>query len=579
MILLRDSVNAGWLQFDRPVESIESTSVREVLPLLRRLEKRVRSKRLFAVGFLSYESAPAFDEALQVKRPNADLPLLWFGLYESPDRITDLPVQDTSSYSMGNWVPNLDRNEYLNAIHEIREYLEQGETYQVNFTFRQHASFQGDPVALFRDLYTSQPTAHSVFLENDRFAICSVSPELFFRRTGDKIMAKPMKGTADRGKTLSEDQALADSLRESEKERAENVMIVDMLRNDIGRIARSGSVDVPVLFEVERHPTVWQMTSEVTAETDADHTEVFTALFPCASVTGAPKTSTMRIIAELERSPRGVYTGAVGYIGPDNRAQFNVGIRTVTIDKRRERAEYGTGSGIVWYSRSEREYDECLMKAKVLTERRPDFSLLESILWEGESGYFLLEYHFARLRDSAEYFGIPTDMAEIRGKLAALKSTLGESQRKIRLLVRRTGEILEEYSAPIDNRSDSRTISVGIAGTPVDREDPFLYHKTTHRSMYEQFQSENPDSEDVLLWNRDDEITETCVANFVAKIDGRLCTPPVSCGLLPGTFRSYLLERGEIEERVITRQELRHADNTFRINSVRKWQKIQITGE
>jgi len=350
-------------------------------------------------------------------------------------------------------------------------------------------------------------------------------------------------------------------------------MIVDMVRNDMGRIAVVGSVDVTRLYDVERYPTVWQMTSTVQARTHASLPELMRALFPCASITGAPKPRTMQIIAELETTPRGVYTGAIGFMAPGPRAQFNVAIRTVVLDRATGQAEYGVGGGILWDSESAAEYEECRIKAQVLTRRSPDFALLETLLWTPEDGYFLLSRHLSRLRDSAEYFGIPLDLDRVRKLLDREASRFAGRPHRMRLLVAGDGLPVCEcmpWPAPGDAAHDRNgPVRLRFAREPIDAADPFMFHKTTSRAVYEAARAGVTDADDVLLWNVRGEVTETSIANIVVAVDNTLVTPPVSCGLLAGTFRAWLLERHEVEERVIMRSDLTPETRMYVVNSVR----------
>jgi len=343
----------------------------------------------------------------------------------------------------------------------------------------------------------------------------------------------------------------------------------------MGRVARYGSVCVPNLFAVERYPTVWQMTSTVKAQTDASVNEIMAALFPCASITGAPKSRTMEIIAELEDTPRRIYTGCVGFIAPNRRAQFNVAIRTVWVDRKTAKAEYGVGGGIVWDSESGAEYEECQTKARVLTEDRPLFSLLETILWTPDAGYFLLDYHVRRLFASALYFDYPADLNEIQAELVALAASLPPEPHRVRLLVDKKGAITTQFF-PLANQVPVEPAQIKLSPHPIDSRNPFLYHKTTQRQVYETAQASCPNCDDVLLWNERGEITETCIANLVVELGGRLITPSVKSGLLAGTFRDWLLGRREIEERIITIEEVKQAPKIFLINSVRKWREAVL---
>lgn len=576
VVILRADSEKAWWRFERPVAVLAAQRVEEVLPLLRRAEAAVAEEGLYAVGFLAYEAAPAFDPALTVVPASSDLPLVWLGLYPPPAVLDDLPASD-GDFALGEWTPSVSPERYAEAIRAIKAQIAQGNTYQVNYTLRLRTDFEGDPWALFRRLWQAQPTPYAAYIETDTFAVCSASPELFFRYEDGRVTARPMKGTAPRGRTLAEDEAQAQALRASPKNRAENVMIVDMIRNDLGRVATVGSVRVPHLFTVERYPTLWQMTSTVTATTDAGVTDVLRALFPCASITGAPKVSTMRIIAALEGEPRGVYTGAIGYLAPaEGRpcARFSVGIRTVVVDKVAGRAEYGVGSGIVWDAETGDEYAECLLKARLLTAEPPLFALLESLLWTPDGGYWLLDHHCRRLSEAAVYFSVPLSLAEVEAALTGLAASLPPRPHKVRLLVAQDGRVRVE-AAPLEPMP-TRPLRVALAPEPVDPTDPFLYHKTTCRRVYDRALAARPGYDDVLLWNRRGELTESTRANLVVRLDGRLYTPPVDCGLLPGTLRAALLEEGVIHERVLTLADLARSERVWLINSVRGWMEVVI---
>jgi para-aminobenzoate synthetase/4-amino-4-deoxychorismate lyase len=334
-------------------------------------------------------------------------------------------------------------------------------------------------------------------------------------------------------------------------------------------------VQVPQLFEIERYPTVLQMTSTVTAQTEASFAQILSALFPCASITGAPKVSTMRFIADLETTPRGVYTGAIGYLAPDRIAQFNVAIRTVTIDREAQQAEYGVGSGIVWDSDAADEYRECEIKTRVLTSAPIEFELLEALLWNPLDGYFLIDRHVARLTDTAAYFGFPFDRAALIDRLEDVRRSLPAVDHKVRVTLNRSGNLSVTATA-LSDISHPPVQRVAIARNPIDSGDVFLYHKTSQRRVYDQARTEQPACDDVILWNERGEITESCSANVVIDVKGELITPPIECGLLGGTFRSELLAQGQIVERVITIDRLRTAQRLWLINSVRKWMDVVL---
>ena len=352
---------------------------------------------------------------------------------------------------------------------------------------------------------------------------------------------------------------------------------VDMIRNDLGRIAESGSVDVESLFDLETYESVHQLTSRVTARTKAPLPEILRALFPCASITGAPKVRTVSLLAELESTPRGIYTGAIGYITPDRQAQFNGAIRTVHVDRRRRTAEYGTGSGIVWDSDADEEYRECEAKALVLEIRRPEFSLLETLRWDPEDGFFLLDRHLDRMLRSAGYFGFAFDRKTVRQRLLDGVGDGARRPRRVRLHLHRHGEIEIEQLDLGHGSSDGW--SVALSPLPVDRSDVFLYHKTTARQTYDRASESAPGFDEVLLWNADGYLTEGTIANLAFSVAGQRFTPPVSDGLLAGTFREELLDRGELAVRSLHRRELEAVEAFWLFNSVRKWIRVERVAE
>ena len=573
MIILQ--VGNRCLRFVNPVRVVVAYRPDVVMVALLEVETAVSRHNLYAAGFITYEAAAAFN--LTVHPPRDGLPLLWFGLYQQPTNHLTNHQPLTTSYQLGEWQPTVSWAQYADAIGRVKDEIAAGNTYQVNYTHQLQANFQGDPRRLFADLAAAQQADYAAFIDMGRYAICSASPELFFQLDGDVLTSKPMKGTAVRGLTLAADKANMDWLHHSEKNQAENVMIVDMIRNDMGRVADIGSVQVPELFAVERYPTVLQMTSTVTAQTQAPLADIMAAMFPCASITGAPKVRTMKIINELEPTPRGVYTGAIGYIAPHRQAQFNVAIRTVVVDRERDTAVYGVGGGIVWDSDAADEYEECRLKTQVLVQaslqsKRPAFSLLESLLWTPEDGCFLLAAHLQRLCDSAEYFGIAVDETAIRERLKAgsWQFVAGQSPQKIRLLVAQNGDFTVQ-AVPLSQGALSEPINVKLAAQPVDSGNVWLYHKTTRREAYETARADRPDCDEVILWNERGEITEALTSNIVVELDGQLWTPPIASGLLAGTFRESLLAQSKIQERVISIDEFQQSPRLWLINSVRRW--------
>ncbi len=570
--VLRDDAMGNWRCFRAPARVLATHRLDEVLPLLNEIEGRVERDGLHAAGFVSYEAAPAFDPALP-RRPDPAFPLLWFGLFPEVHHSPALP-QEARDTSPLRWQPDITPAHYRRCLDMIREFIGAGDTYQVNFTYRLRAETGSRPWDLFTHLIGETPPPYAAFIDAGEWSVCGASPELFLRRDGVHVESRPMKGTAARGLWYEDDQEQAQALKASEKERAENVMIVDMVRNDLGRIADTGSVRVPALFSVERYPSVWQMTSTVEADTGASLTRIFQACFPPASITGAPKRRTMEIIAALESSPRRVYTGAAGFLAPGRRAQFNVAIRTALLQTPTGHVEYGVGGGIVWDSRPDAELDESRAKARILGRRIPRFELLETMLWEPDTGCARLEYHLKRLARSAEYFGYRHEPGEVHNALDQATAGLPRMPHRIRLLLSRSGaaqcqvRALDPFRIPF--------AGMRLAAAPIDRNEPFLYHKTTHRAVYEEALRQRPESEDVLLFNEDGEVTESTIANVAFEFDGALYTPPVRCGLLPGTCRAALLDSGRLQERTVTVGEALRCKKVYLMNAVRGLQPVTL---
>ncbi|GAB6082934.1 aminodeoxychorismate synthase component I [Desulfuromonas carbonis] len=563
-----DPAQNTWLGFSAPLRVISADQPNQVLPALDAVAAAV-GEGLHAVGMVAYEAAGGLDPACTV-HPDADFPLLWFGLYTAPQPITLEPA--APALLPNTWQPGLDEAGFAAAVATIHEAIARGASYQVNFSFPLRAAFAGDPWEFFRALVEGQQAGQAAYLDLGRFVVCSGSPELFFSRDGDTILTRPMKGTARRGRSAAEDREAGAALQNSVKDRAENLMILDMLRNDLARLG--GAVTVPELFRLERYPTLWQLTSSATTRSTAALAELFRALFPCASITGAPKLNTMRIIADLEGEPRRVYTGAIGHLAPDGAIRFGVAIRTALIDRAAASVEYRVGAGITWDSRSAAEYRECLDKARILSAPRRAFALLESLRWTPDEGFWLLTEHLERLGDSADYFDYPCHPAAWRAALATAVENLPQRPHKVRLLLHANGRL--ETTAELLAAPGDEPLRLAIAARPVDADDPFLFHKTTWRATYEDARQDAPAADEVLLWNQHGEVTEACSANLVLELNGERVTPPLACGLLAGTLRRQLLERGEIRERVVTLAELRQAERLWLINGVRGWRPARL---
>ncbi|MFC7319538.1 aminodeoxychorismate synthase component I [Halobacillus campisalis] len=555
------------MQFTRPSGVITAYSGEEVKAAFRKIEREL-SIGNYVAGYVSYEAAPAFDGASRVKS-GTKWPLLWFGVFKSP--LCEELVHENKPYQVSEWNMDGDFDNYSDGLRKIKAAIKKGDTYQVNYTTRLNASFHGDDFAFYKQLVNNQRSRYSAYMNmGEGRRVLSASPELFFRKQEAKLKTKPMKGTARRGVTLETDREQVRTLKESEKERAENLMIVDLLRNDLGKLAVSGTVRTSSLFEVETYPTVHQMTSTIEAEVNRELSfyEIFRALFPCGSITGAPKIRTMDYIADLEASPREIYCGAIGYITPSRDAVFNVPIRTVMLDE--NQAVYGTGGGVTWDSTPIGEYEEMQTKAQLLTEKRPEFKLLESL--KLENGRIpLLENHLNRLEDSASYFNFIFDKNEVITQLNDLVSKHNDGEYKVRLLLSEHG--VAELEA-IEINEEINEVTCCLAEEPVDERNPFLYHKTTHRSVYDIHKREGAFA--ALLWNTREELTEFTMANLVVKHQGDFFTPPVQSGLLAGTFREELLKNDRVKEKVLHVKELSSFEEVWMVNGVRGWVKVQL---
>ena len=543
------------------------------------------ARGLWAAGFVAYEAAPGLDPELSVHvrapdDPFAELPLAWFALFERKEDLPPLePGRLDPSGSAGSpWRPSVDRATYDAAVERIRELIAAGHTYQVNHTIRLRAVIQGDERGFYRDLCLAQRGGYAAFLDLGRYRVLSASPELFFRIDGERITTRPMKGTAPRGRWLAEDEEIAARLVASSKDRAENAMIVDLLRNDLGRICRTGSVEVERMLEAERFETVWQLTSTIEGDLRPEITllDTFRALFPSGSVTGAPKVRTTRIIADLEDSARGPYCGAIGYLAPagsgEPRASFNVAIRTVVLDAQTRTAEYGVGGGITHDSSASGEYEEIVAKARVLTDVRPAFELFESLAHVPAEGFRHLDEHLERLAGSAGYFGF---RFEPEAAAAALKRAVAEvtGPSVVRLTLARDGGLSTDVR---DLRPAGDAVRVALDDEPVDPSDVWLFHKTTRRAPYERRRERRPDVDVVLLVNDRGDVTESTIANLAVRLDGVWVTPPVDAGLLPGTYRNVLLREGRVTERPVTVGELRGAGELALVSSVRGWRPAAL---
>ncbi len=552
------------LAFGEPDEILQALSLDEVESTLRAAQARADAGA-WVVGMVGYEAAPAFDPALRVRGGTA-LPLAWFGVFAQPRDSWDEPDDPAAPPCLH---ADVEWPRYAANIETIHQAIGRGDVYQVNYTLRMRGAFDACTRSLYARLRAAQPDGYCAYLDLGRHRIASASPELFFQRDASRLTTRPMKGTRPRGRFAAEDERLAQELGASSKDRAENLMIVDLLRNDLSKLAKPNGVQVPQRFVVERHPTVWQMTSTVTAELrdGVGLADIFRALFPCGSVTGAPKVMAMQMIAQLETSARGVYCGTVGLLKPGGDAMFNVAIRTVEVDTEEGAATCGLGGGVVWDSTADAEYSEALVKGRFLHRTPRRFGLIETLRLD-ERHAVRLDRHLARLEASARYFGFPVDTARWRETIArALRSAPGGLAR-LRLQLEAHGELrLEVLDFPSSHAVSPPAFA--LATEPVSRDDVFLFHKTSERTTYERAAAQSPDTFEVLLYNEQGELTEFTRGNVVLEIDGRRLTPALDCGLLDGCLRREWLERGYIEEARLTPHDLQRASHVWFVNSLR----------
>ncbi|HST37316.1 MAG TPA: aminodeoxychorismate synthase component I [Allosphingosinicella sp.] len=532
-VLLDDARPGGRaLLYSRPLGIVETRDHGEVRACLERLRHR------HAAGFLAYEAGYALEEKLAPLRDIPQLPLLWFGLFDAPEDVDAASLlPDPAGAWAGAPAPLISRADYEAALAQVLEHIQAGDIYQANLTFQNEVRVAGHPLALYAALRTRARAGHGALVFTGTHWLLSLSPELFFTLESGRVTTRPMKGTAPRGSD-------PEALRADPKNRAENLMIVDLLRNDLSRVAKPGTVKVPELFAVETYPTILQMTSTVTAELDAGQgpIELLEAIYPCGSITGAPKLRAMEIIAGLEAAPRGAYCGAIGRLAPDGDAAFNVAIRTLTLEDGGTMARLGLGSGIVADSEAGDEWRECLAKgAFVATEH--SFDLIETMRFDPHDGVIELDRHLARLKDSAEAFAFAFDRHEARNDLQAATFRAGPS--KIRLALSRVGTLAIELQPLPETPAEPG--EVALAPLPVSATDFRLRHKTSDRGFYDEARAAAGAFE-IVFTDEAGFLTEGSFTSLFVERGGTLLTPPLARGLLPGVLRARLLDEGGAEE-------------------------------
>jgi para-aminobenzoate synthetase/4-amino-4-deoxychorismate lyase len=560
----------GPMLFRKPNAILRTDSLADVISTLSEAEHYLRAGYYIA-GYLAYEAGYAFESRFKDLQTGRG-PLVWLGVYDSPVPFSDITIGKCSPIILAEnqTALTLTFQSYRNALEHILNYIAQGDVYQVNYTFSLQFPYTEDPFVFYRFLRERQRTDYAAFIRHDDCYILSLSPELFFRVHNGEIVTKPMKGTKKRGKTMQEDLSLLASLTSCPKNRAENIMIVDLLRNDLGRVCRTGSVRLEALCDIERYKTLYQMTSTVSGQLHHNNgfLELIKNLFPCGSVTGAPKVRAMEIIHDLECSPRGVYTGAIGYAAPNGDMRFNVAIRTLTLQD--GIASLGIGSGIIADSDPEDEYKECVLKSAFLfTENTAtEFQLIETM--RVDCGIPLLQMHLDRLQSSTNYFNFTFDRNDIESELLSKIAELNfNNVYRMRLLLSKDGAYTIEIAA--FTSSLHVPVRLALSTCRISSKNVMQYHKTTDRALYtkELNRARAEGFFDVLFLNERNEIAEGCISNVFIEKNGKLLTPPVSSGILQGVYRRYILETNpKASEAVLTMHDLYAAEQVFISNAV-----------
>jgi para-aminobenzoate synthetase / 4-amino-4-deoxychorismate lyase len=560
--------------FQDPYEIVAIKNLRQYYKKLREINLMI-SGGYSAFALLRYEAGFLFEKKLH-NRINNEHVLIEFVFFKEKNvekldssELT-IPAYTKQDYRIKNFRLNTGKANYTRTISKIKDYIKAGDTYQVNFTLKGKFGFEGDIANLFIRLVSNQSARYTAFINTNREFILSISPELFFEIKGNIITTRPMKGTIQRGVDLQTDSKTRYDLQMHEKNRAENVMIVDLLRNDLGRISRIGSVRAEKLFEIEKYESLYQMVSEInsTLKKHITLTDILKNIYPCGSITGAPKLRTMEIIKEVEKEPRGIYTGSIGFIHKKKKI-FNVAIRTLVINKKSQIGEIGLGSGIVWDSDVNQEYEETLLKSKFLTKPENDFELFETMLFENGQ-IILLEDHLNRLSASASYFLYKYNESDIKKRIRkAVASFSKQGKTKIKLFLDKWGKIRIELT---DTVYQPEIVSVILSQKRVNSADRYQYFKTTNRNLYDKEHKHYSGRGlfDVLFFNERNELAEGAITNIFLKYGDTLVTPPVSSGILSGVYRKYLIRSdSNIKERILYYEDLMSADEIILTNAVR----------
>ena len=553
--------------FTKPIKELKTRNLAQVKDLLAQVED-YQQQGYYVVGYVSYEAAPAFEEKLAVHpAPLMGEYLLYFTVHDSVEK-SIIPLTYDEIDMPSNWKEETSKEEYEKAIAQIHHHLRQGDTYQVNYTVQLKQAVTANPFAIYNRMVVEQEAGYNAYVEHDEMAVISMSPELFFEQKGCDLTTRPMKGTTKRGLTNQEDLDQAAWLEQDPKNRSENMMIVDLLRNDMNRLSEVGSEHVERLCQVEQYSTVWQMTSTIKSQVrpDVDLVEIFHSLFPCGSITGAPKIATMEIIKNLEPQARGVYCGTIGILLPNGRRIFNVAIRTIQLHK--GQAIYGVGGGITWDSTWESEYNEVHQKAAVLYRKQVPFQLITTGKISQKHLLFK-EEHIDRLRNAGRYFAYPFNPENLLQRIdAECQACHVEKDYRLRISISKSGDIdlcCQELT-PLSPAFCQAQLCLQERSL----QTPFTYFKTTYRPHLTVAKQEK------IYHNENGELLETSIGNLILQIAGKLYTPPVNLGILPGIYRQHLLEKGKVEERVLTLKELAQAEAIYGCNAVRGLYKLSL---
>ena len=553
--------------FTDTIKELKTKDIKEVKHLLAEVEA-YQNQGYYAVGYVSYEAAPAFETKFEViDGPLMSEYLLYFTIHESvqtePTPLTYKPIALPKS-----WQELTSAEEYKAAIEHIHHHIRQGDTYQVNYTVQLQQNITADPFAIYNRLVVEQNAHYNAFIQHDDVSIISVSPELFFKKDGDGLTTRPMKGTTNRGLTTETDLKQAQWLAHDQKNRSENMMIVDLLRNDMNRISKIGSENVKSLCLVEQYSTIWQMTSTIETQLlpNSNLGDIFQALFPCGSITGAPKIATMAIIKDVEKQARGVYCGAIGILLPNGPTIFNVAIRTLQMQG--NKAIYGVGGGITWDSKWEAEYEETKQKSAVLYRQNPKFDLISTGRIHRGKLLFLKE-HLNRLQESSRYFSYPFNKEEVQNQVEDLCQSLDfDTDYRLKMSLAKNGELTFEHNQLTGLADDFCQARLVEQTHPLD--SPYTYFKTSYRPHI------SLEPHEQIYYNQKKELLETSIGNLVLKIEDQLYTPPVHLGLLNGIYRQSLIANNQVTERILTLDNLKQAQAIYGCNAVRGLYELKV---